>query len=207
MLRSLRATYRSGAHRRGPCRGSGLIQAKAAITGARTARHIGRRKPCRPTRVDLAAALTLAAGVRPAAGQGAWPDGRCASLPVSGRGRHRPRGADDRRPLRPRSAPVIVENGPCSAMIAARRSPGQPRGLHFLMRGGRVAVNSISTGQMAYDPLPSSPRRAHARALCRGGGRTTPCARRPSSSLCQANKGKLSFSSSGIGNPRSSPAS
>jgi tripartite-type tricarboxylate transporter receptor subunit TctC len=105
--------------------------------------------------------------------------------------------------------PVIVENRPgASAMIAASAvAKAQPDGLTLLMAAsGEVAINQhLHKDKMTYDPL----RELEAVALVG----IVPCVVvvagnspvRDAAGLiahARANRGKLSFSSSGIGNPQ-----
>jgi tripartite-type tricarboxylate transporter receptor subunit TctC len=105
--------------------------------------------------------------------------------------------------------PVIVENRPgASAMIAANAvAKSAPDGLTLLMAAsGEVAINHhLHKEKMTYDPL----RELAAVALV--GivpcvvvvGAATPVKTGPELiAYARANKGKLSFSSSGIGNPQ-----
>jgi tripartite-type tricarboxylate transporter receptor subunit TctC len=166
-----------------------------------------------PTRRELilTTALTLAAGVRPAAGQGVWPDRPLRIIvgyPAGG-------GVDLvarllGEPLKAAlGQPVIVENRPgASAMIAAQAvAKAPPDGYTFLMAAaGEIAVNQhLHKAKMAYDPL----RELTPVALVG----IVPCVvvvagatpvRTPAElvAYAKANKGKLSFSSSGIGNPQ-----
>ncbi|MGX9961838.1 tripartite tricarboxylate transporter substrate-binding protein [Roseomonas sp. F4] len=105
--------------------------------------------------------------------------------------------------------PVVVENRPgASAMIAANAvARAAPDGYSLLMAAaGEIAVNpSLYKDRMSYDPA-----RELAPIALAG---TIPClvvvpaslaVRTPAELIayCKANRGKLSFSSSGIGNPQ-----
>jgi tripartite-type tricarboxylate transporter receptor subunit TctC len=166
------------------------------------------------TRRNLISATggALLAGVpRSASGQGAWPDRPLRVLigyPAGG-------GVDLvarllGEPLKAAlGTAVIVENRPgASAMIAAQAvAKAAPDGYTFLMAAaGEIAVNQhLYKAKMAYDPL-----RELAPVALVG---IVPCVvvvaagtpvRTPGElvAYARANKGKLSFSSSGIGNPQ-----
>ncbi|HWL81207.1 MAG TPA: tripartite tricarboxylate transporter substrate binding protein [Roseomonas sp.] len=153
----------------------------------------------------------LAPGLRPARAQSAYPD-----RPVHALVGYPPGGGVDivarmvGEPMQKAlGQPVIVDNRPgASAMIAAQAvAKSAPDGYTLLFAAaGEVAVNpALYKERMTYDPA----KELAPVALCG----TVPCLVVVPASLpvhnpaeliayAKANKGKLSFSSSGIGNPQ-----
>ena len=104
--------------------------------------------------------------------------------------------------------PVIVENRTgAAAMIAANAVAKAPPDGHTLLMAasGEVAINQhLYKEKMTYDPPRAGAGRAHRHRALRGrGGAATPV-HNPQELIAyaKANPGKLSFSSSGVGNPQ-----